>query len=356
MSREDEDGFLAAQAWDYGDSEEKRRRIMRARACKPSREARANRRRFKRGCATAHQLVLLWKGERSEYVLNSLFSSCPLGWQWAADIEAMMTRGSLTHGIIAEDDIRTLDSPKARELLAWCLRKIGEVQRSECGTKLVITGQDAYWGRQHEVLQEMSDVEFATRKHELEEKRAARAHRDFDRNFSREVAGEVPRRREVQDWEVRRRSLRTYDAEGHHQAKGDAARHKCSVRTIGRRARLARAAGLFRSRQPKAWADDAVMPRIGSWAYGEWCLLREPGEALMAALQECWGEGEAARRALGKPPRRAAGEPRQAAKHSAGAPRGPPSDGSAPDPRDDWGASLGLTASELDDIEQTIGL
>jgi hypothetical protein len=355
VSRSDVDGFLAAQAWDYGDSEEKRRRVMRARAAKPTREARSARKRFRSECATAHELVLAHKGERSAYVLEVLTGSCAMGYAWAADIAAVMTRGHVAHGLIAEDDIRTMDSPLARELLTFGLRIIGLVERSDDHSKLSLRGQEAFWGQQHYVDVDMSPEECDLRRLHLEERRARVAERTHDRDFTRELHGEAPKLRAVEEWETRRKYLRTYDANGRHQSGGLAGRHKRSPRTIGRWGKLFQVAGVFRSKQPKAWAEDAVMPRVGSWAYGEWMLLREPSPTLMEKLQKCWGELDARRRRAGRPERRAAGEPKQHPQGSAGAPRGPPRDGSAPDPRDDWGASLGLTASELDDIEQTIG-
>lgn len=222
--------------------------------------------------------------------LRDLFGGCEIGELWLQDFEALITRGMVGDGIVAEGLGRSPDSQLARRLARFGVRMLARLKR---GAKrgLVLVGRKAFWGR---VLVELERDEFA----------------DLEREAALAATGAAP--------QPAKRKRRHVPAR---QAGGIAAENQRSPRTIGRWAKLFRHFNLIGSRQPRGDADDAVLPRGGSYAYPVWSALREPPQRLMRALQELWGE------VVKQPPRRAptrARAPAPAPRTETTQPTGPP--------------------------------
>lgn len=192
--------------------------------------------------------------------LRDLMGGCEIGDLWIQDFETLVTRGMVSHGIVAEGLGRSPDSLLARRLARFGVRMLARLKRGKRG--LVLVGRKAFWGR---VLVELERDELA----------------DLEREAALEATGAAPA--------PPKRKRKHVPAA---QAGGLAAENQRSPRTIGRWAKLFRHFNLIGSRQPRATDDDedVVLPKGGSYAYPVWSALREPPRRLMQALQELWHE------------------------------------------------------------------
>lgn len=320
----DEHGLLSRQdAWDFPEHSATNRRIRRARM--------ASRRRRFRGGAHGVYLAMLSNGTKVHKVLELVNGRSVMGMAWTAAITHFVTHVRFWPTIeIATTRQRRLDSPAARRGVRIILNLLALLERNG-PEKLSVLGQNAFWGKSYEpggYTREELDLKWA------------------ERDALREIHGQVRLSR------LNRKPLRKLNAAGRHQQGGLAARVDLEVRQLQRWLDALKLARLFRSRQPRSDADDAILPRNGSWAYPEITVLREPAEAVIERLQEMWGELERA----GVPLPRGQGEPRRTKHGHVESARGPPESWLAVEPDEHLHRDIGLSLTELDEIEQLCGI
>jgi hypothetical protein len=229
----------------------------------------------------------------AEEILASLFGGCVVGLQWQVAVATLMTRAELDSDSPRRSRPRSADGACARHLLTHIIRLLNGLTRN--GRKISVRGPAAYWGKESEIHELTAD--------EIRERREQRiAELDAMGLDSSDVT--------VRTWE------RRYVPVG--LQGGQAARVGVCVRQIGTYARVEREARLFRSTQPRADAEDAVMPDEGQWPYSEWILLRALPQRTLQRLRLWWGEVE-------RWVRRREGEPRKP--QGWNAPKQPPATG-----------------------------
>lgn len=282
--------------------------------------------------------IAMWHaGTHAEAIVDSICRSTHLGVEWQALLLRGMTHARYEGGeMICDAPQRDSNSPCARHFLLFCMDILKHIVRTEdTDHEFKVRGKKyAWWGKQHEPK---------TRDPlELDQLMA-------DKEANAEIHGTKPMSR----WRFNRRYVRVRNEEGKHQQHGIAGRTDRGVRTISRYAAVAKKLGLFMSSQPRNDAPDAVMPRFGSYAYPEWILLKKPPEGLLKRLRHWWGEVTRA----GKPLRQRAGEPPRVAPALTVSPRGPPQARlHAAQPDEDLDRDIGLSLTELDDLEQLCGI
>ena len=254
-------------------------------------------------------------------------------------MERGLTHANFSGGrvVIDEHAQRTIESPNARKRLLHLLRQLNKVRRyREFGRDLLCArGQDAFHGRQ-KVRLPMSEAEIDLR-------------HDMACHDAALVGKPLPPRHKIA-WVY----CPKLNAQGKNQLGGQAGQNNVSVPTIWRWCRVWELVGVAQSHQPRSDAPDAVMPRIGKYAYSEFQVLGELPALMLRTLARWWAKE---RRDNPHKRPRAAGEPRDLEEYDASAPATGPPWGRADAARafDDLGRDMRLSLSDLDDLEQSCG-
>lgn len=219
--------------------------------------------------AFGHALAAIARGTKAlEDVFAELFGDCEIGRFWVRDALEMCTHARVEDETLADESQRDTHHPVARRIARLFVRMCARTERA--GSDLRVKGRSAFWGKQHRRIP-LDDLEAAMR----EEDRLQR--------LERRGLPAVPKKK-----------LETFRREyvPARQQGGIAAELERSARTVGRYARILRRAGFWGSKQPRASAPDAIVPKGGDYAYAQWTMLRPPPPRLMQALRVLWGEPE----------------------------------------------------------------
>ena len=320
----------------------------------PEREARIYRARGAKKAAAARWdrgpldgiLAQLVAGKDANVILDQVAErNALLDLEWRGRGVHVLTPRNIAGGpgVLCEHVQRDVNSTLAREMLRHLLQQLNQVKRHRSPGRdlLCVRGRAAFWGRQMQSLRaRMSEEEID--------------HLHWEACWRAEQRGQPDPPRHRVWWKY----VPKLNAQGKNQLGGPAGRVNKSVPTIYRWLKAWKLGDVLQSWQPRLkhgeLAQDAVMPRVGKWAYSEVQVLGSLPGLLMRKLAQWWAKQ---RRDNPHKRPRAAGEPLELDGYDASAPAtGPPqSRADAARAFDDLGRDMRLSLSDLDDLEQSCG-